>query len=339
MKAKQLFDRLINNWPVKAFCFAMALLLYVFYQSQSLEKKVVSVPLDVNTENGFVAVEPHPAVVAVTITGKGEELAQIRESDISAYLDLSYVSKEGKYNFPVLLALSSSASVVNPLEIKVTPESVSLAVEEEVSSYVDLTPLVKGKPAYGYELKSVKLSPEQIKITGPRSMVLNCKSLQTKSINIDGASKGFIDTVGIEKKGIFINHENVSVTAKIDLSEIMTSKTFDNITVNLTNINENLDYDAVERISLTLKGSLAELESFRPDTFMILGDCSEITEPGTYEIALKYIIPSYFTLSDDQVKSIPVTFVVSAPSEEKVSVTETPSGIIEEKIIDPGVMD
>ncbi len=337
MKAKQLFDKLIDNWPVKTFCFAMALLLYVFYQSQSLEKKVFSVPLDIQTDNGFVSVEPHPAVVAVTITGKAEELAQVRESDISAYLDLSYVFQEGKHEFPVLLALSSSATLINPLEIKVTPESVSLTVEEEISAYVDLIPLIKGKPAYGYELKSVKLSPEQVKVTGPRSMVMNCKSLQTRSINIDGATKGFVDTVGVENKGKFIRSENISVTAKLDISETKSSKTFENIPVNLTNVDSNIEVSQmIKSVSMTLDGSLVELERFRPSSFMILADCSEIHEPGTYEVTLSYIVPRNFSLSDNNVKTVPVTFVARSVEEEKITAADNYLGVPEEKVIDAG---
>ena len=149
MKAKQVFDKLIENWQIKAVCFVIALFLYVVYQTQSVDKKVFSVPLTVESKNGYVSIEPHPRTVAVSARGKAEDLAQVRESDLKAYLDLSYVSSDGSYDFPVLLNLSDSASVLNPLELKVTPEIVRLKVEEEITAFVDIVPLVSGKPSDG----------------------------------------------------------------------------------------------------------------------------------------------------------------------------------------------
>ena len=149
MKAKQVFDKLIENWQVKAICFVISLFLYVVYQNQSIDKRVFSVPLAVEAKNGFVSIEPYPRTVVVSARGKAEVLAQVRESDLKAYLDLNYVAKDGRYDFPVLITLSDSASLLNPLEIKVTPEIVSLRVEEEITSYVDIQPLLSGKPGYG----------------------------------------------------------------------------------------------------------------------------------------------------------------------------------------------
>ena len=134
MKAKQVFDKLIENWHIKAICFVIALFLYVIYQNQSVDSKVFSVPLTVESRNGYVSVAPHPRTVVVSARGKSEELAQVRESDLKAYLDLNYVYKDGTYDFPVLITLSDSASILNPLELKVTPEVVRLRVEEEVTS-------------------------------------------------------------------------------------------------------------------------------------------------------------------------------------------------------------
>lgn len=335
MKAKQLFDRLIENWPVKAFCFAAALLLYVFYQNQSLDKKVFSVPLNLVTNNGFVAVEHHPATVSVSIKGKPDELAQVREKDISACLDLSYVSEEGKFDFPVILTLSDSVSHLNPLEMKVSPESVSLAVEEEFSAFVDIFPLLKGKPGYGYELKSATVSPNQVKITGPRSMVMNCKGVQTLPVDIGGATKSFVHKSGVEQKGVSFKAENVSLAVKIDISETKVSKKFDNLPVNLTNIDPGLEVKLMTKnISVVMEGALVDLEHFRPSSYMVLADCSGIHEPGNYEVKLSYILPSNFSLAEGNIKTVPVSFVVRKVEEEKIAVTEAPNGVLEEKVVD-----
>lgn len=323
MKAKHLFERLTEDWPVKVVCLVVALFLYGFYQNQNLDRKVFSVPLRVETKNGFVPTEPHPAVVAVSVTGKADELAQVRDSDLRAYLDLSYVAKAGTFDFPVLLELSDSASILNPMEIKISPESVSLSVEEIVSGFADVSPLIRGKPASGYELRSVSAVPEQIEITGPRTMVENCKSIQTKSISVEGARKSFSADAAVEQRGMFISSAGTSVSVKVEIGEVQGSRLFKNVPVNLINIDPLLEIAAMTGdVPMTLTGSVIELDSFVPGTFTILADCRNIHEGGTFDIALSYSLPDNFALADGFVKSVPVTFVLRKGEPELPAVIE-----------------
>ena len=41
MKAKQVFDKLTENWLPKALCFIIAVFLYVIYQNQSVSPILV----------------------------------------------------------------------------------------------------------------------------------------------------------------------------------------------------------------------------------------------------------------------------------------------------------
>ena len=337
MKAKQLFEKLIENWQIKAICFVIALFLYAVYQNQSVDRKVFSVPLSVESKNGFVSVEPHPRTVAVSVKGKAEELAQVRESDLTAYLDLSYVSHDGRYDFPVLLTLSDSASVLNPLEIKVTPELVTLRVEEEITSYVDVVPLISGKPANGYLFKTATVSPEQIAITGPKTMVENCKSLQTLNVSMSDAKKNFSSKVRVENKGMFIKHEDVTVTVSVELEEMQTSKQFTKLPITVTHVSPELEVRALTKeVTVTLQGSLVALENYTADDLLVSADASDIIEPGTFYVNLSYAVPKAFTLADGYTKSIPITFAAkqteSEEDEEKITVVETSGGQLEEKV-------
>ena len=340
MKAKQVFDKLIENWQVKAICFVISLFLYVIYQNQSVDKKVFSAPLSVESKNGFVSIQPHPRTVAVSARGKAEELAQVRESDLKAYIDLTYVSKDGSYDFPVLLTLSDSASVLNPLELKVTPESVRLRVEEEITSYVDIEPLVSGKPAYGYSVKSVSVSPDQIAINGPKTMIENLKALRTLNVTTSNAKRSFTAKTKVEQKGLFIKHDDIDVSVTVEIEELEGSKKFTKIPVKIINLSPELEVSAkTNDVTVTLNGSLVSLDSFKPDEKFVTADVSHITSPGTFYVNLSYTVPKRFTMSDGYTKSIPVTFSVrqvapaqSEPDEEKITVVEDDTGKLDEKV-------
>ncbi|WP_296325883.1 CdaR family protein [Treponema sp. UBA3813] len=339
MKAKQVFDKLTENWLPKALCFIIAVFLYVIYQNQSVDTRVFSVSLGLEAKNGFVSVEPHPRTVVVSARGKSEELAQVRESDLKAYLDLNYVAKDGSYDFPVLLTLSDSASVLNPLELKVTPERVRLRVEEEVTAYVDINPLTTGKPAYGYGIKDVTVVPDQIAITGPKTMVENCKSLNTLGVTVSNAKRNFTSKTKVEQKGFFIKHEDLSVSVTVELEEMDGSKQFTKLPVKVLNLSQDLEVRAVTNdVTVTLRGSLVSLDSFKPDENFVTADASNIEEPGTFYVPLSFSVPKRFALADGYTKSVPITFTTKQTTsqtdavEEKITVVETDTGMLEEKV-------
>ena len=327
MKAKQVFDKLIENWQVKAVCFVISLFLYVIYQNQSVDSKVFSVPLTVESKNGFVSIAPHPRTVVVSARGKAEELAQVREADLKAYLDLNYVSKEGSYDFPVLLTLSDSASILNPLELKVTPEVVHLRVEEEVTSYVDVIPLVSGKPAYGYSVKNVSVSPDQIAITGPKTMIENCKSLQTLNVTTSGAKRSFTSKAKVEQKGLFIKHDDIDVAVTVEIEDVDGSKRFEKLPVKILNLSPELEIRAMTTdVTVTLNGSLAYLENFKPPESFVTADVSRITSAGTFYIELTYSVPKRYSLADGYTKTIPITFTLKSGASAENPVEEEKSG-------------
>ena len=342
MKAKQVFDKLIENWHIKAICFVIALFLYVLYQNQSIDTKVFSVPLSIESKNGFISVEPHPRTVAVSAKGKAEELAQVRESDLKAYLDLNYISKDGSYDFPVLITLSDSARVLNPLGVKVTPEIVCLRVEEEISSYIDISPLVSGNPAYGYAIKNITVSPEQIEITGPKTMIENCKSLKTLNVTSSGAKRSFTSKTKVEQKGLFIKHKDIDVSVTVEITEVEGSKQFTKIPVKTLNLSGDLEIKAMaSNVTVTLNGSLASLESYKPSDNFVTADLSRINSAGTFYVDLNYNVPKRFSLEEGYTKNIPITFRFKEHSqnsdserseEEKITVVESAGGSLDEKV-------
>ncbi|MBR1536703.1 MAG: hypothetical protein IJ630_07180 [Treponema sp.] len=324
MKAKQLFDKLIENWQVKAVCFVISLFLYVIYQNQSVDTRVFSVPLTVEAKNGFISVEPHPRTVAVSARGKAEELAQVRDSDLKAYLDLNYVSEDGSYDFPVLVTLSDTASVLNPLEVKVTPEKVHLKVEEEITSYVNIIPLVSGNPATGYSVKNVTASPDQLAIVGPRSMIEKITSLKTLNVTTSGAKRSFTSKTKVEQKGLFIKHEDIEVSVTVEIEEENGAKQFTKLPVKIINLSPGLEVRAKAKdVALTLEGSIPQLEAYTPGEDFVIADASKIEVPGTFYIDLTYNVPKRFKLQDGYTKNIPITFVQKQTiEEEKVEVEE-----------------
>lgn len=312
-----------HNWKKKITCFALALLLFVYNLNKdwTINGKAFKVPLKINTDEMVVSA-PFMPVVSFLVHGSGDNLRKLSENDFLAYVDTTYITTDGDYDFPVLLELSEEALSLDPLEIKVKPESVRLSLERRVSGFLNIEPLYGGTPAFGYEVTSVSIEPSQIEVSGPKSIVQNSKEIiaQTKTISIDGIKSSIEKKVHVNIPNAHLNAENTEVTVYIKVAPIKTSKTFDKIPVKLININPNIEISKQpEQISLTFEGNMADLENYKIQNNFVTADCSNINEPGTYNLKLNVNSPKYFTESPSNPKTISVVFNVKQNEDENIN--------------------
>ena len=308
MKASQIVDNVRKNWFPIVVCVVVALLFYLFYLFSTMDRKSFTVPLHTDSQNGMVAASSVPKSVKVTVRGKPESISTLHESDFSAYLDLNYLAKEGEVRLPVLITLSKNAMLIDPMEIKVSPEVVPLTVEEEIAAFVPVNPLVSGEPAHGYEQRSVSVTPTEVKVTGPRSMVQNCTRLQTRAVPIKGAKTDVTVSAALENPGVFLRVEQgatVSVTVKIGVET--TTKTFSAVPVNFSGLDAAFEPSgSIAPIKLTLRGTVLALENYTPRVSTVLADCGGIHEAGTFDVPLKFNLPSGVTV-ETAPKTVSVT--------------------------------
>ena len=147
MNKKRLLEKIIDNWIALAVCFVLALIIYFFYQMSTLDRKVFTVPLSI-VENGSMTAATNVnriKTVKVSVRARTEQLASVSENDFVACVDLSAQTKEGKFQFPVLVTPTDRLLLMEPLEITVNPDSISLNVEESIFRYVPLKPSTSGE--------------------------------------------------------------------------------------------------------------------------------------------------------------------------------------------------
>ncbi|MCR5724792.1 MAG: hypothetical protein K6G80_06895 [Treponema sp.] len=310
MKVNQLISNIQEHWPAKVICFIMALGLYVLFQVSSLDTKTFIVPLHVSAENGIVPAAPYPAEVKITVRCSKDDVLLLRESDFYAYLNADYLTDDGTYDLHVYTKLSGNALLVDPLEIRISPEAVPLTVEQQVSGYVPVSPLLAGNPAHGYEVKGTVVTPSQIKMTGPHNMVEKYRRLQTKTVSVEGISESQTFDVALETGSSFVRNDDVkTVSVQVTVEPVIIERTFENLPVNLINVPEGLEAKlSVETASLTLTGAQSELEKYAPTGFVFFVNCGSVTSTGIVELPLTVMVPGSFTVSDSVAKTVSVRF-------------------------------
>jgi hypothetical protein len=314
LRIKSIFERIAHNWPVKILAIAAAILLSQFYRNSTLEERYFSVPLKLMVDENYTPSTPYPHVARVSLRGPADEIFLILEDDIEVFIDLRERQNEGLYRAPVQFRKTGTASYVEPLEIRVEPAELTVALERKLRRSLAVFPNVVGFPEKGYELGQIFLNPERLDVEGPRSRISTLNTLITEPVDITGKTEDFFGRIAVEREDDLLNFPGgdiVEFTVKINESIIL--RTFEDIDIISLDLNPLLEIVSQEtRGTVKVQGNLALLEE--PGNIRITLDAGEIQQPGTYVIPTRVDVPLGVLVLEYEPRE--VTLVVSKYTEE-----------------------
>ena len=320
----RIIDKLRNEWPAKVICLVIAIFIYIFHQASLVEKKIFVVPLKIQNEGIVMPVGDVPSSVSVVVKAGENEIMSIQKNDITATINLNNIVKKGTYTVPVKIEISEKLLQFDILEIKLRQENIELDVEKVESKYVNIAPSIVGAAAHGYQVDSVLMTPSTALITGPESIVNSLNEIYTQRINVSNAETNFSTEVGFQNPSKFVSiGDSGPYKAEVSISQVQDEHTFEDVSVELLNIPDGLMVDGqVPKVSFTLFGKMIELEKFILLKNSVQANFSDIKEPGTYEIHLKYNIPSDIEIKNKSHDYISVKVVKKAESERQSDTSE-----------------
>ncbi|MCR5612271.1 YbbR-like domain-containing protein [Treponema sp.] len=307
MKAELILKKITYNWLPKCFCIGAAIILYLLGHTARLEHRTFSVPLATIEDGSLMSASSLPSYVNVTVRSESNSISSIASSDIQAVLDLSYYTKEGTYNVPVSLSLSSQVILSDPVELVVTPEVYSVKLEEKARKSVPIVVPLMGDPMHGYEVKEIKIYPQQAIISGPRSMVESCSQISTEELDLSESKDDFEEYKAVRNVNRHI--EIVSpqqVKANVIFQTSLVTKTFNNCPVFFGHLAPELEIEEKPEISFTVSGAELVLEKFYPSEYTVQADCSLISQPGEYELPVVIAVQDAFKLESQSLEKVKV---------------------------------
>jgi hypothetical protein len=116
--------------------------------------------------------------------------------------------------------------------LRVQPASVILSLDKLIQKHFPVKPVISGKIAAGYVLKSMKMDPEVITITGPQTILSQLDELRTHDIVIEGLSESQQRQVPLKLKPEIVDLiGETSVTASLQVVQETVRKTIYNVPV------------------------------------------------------------------------------------------------------------
>ncbi len=329
MNTRKMISRLTENWVAKVICVAAAILVYVFHQVAVLDHKTLTVPLEVVSEGLLVNETDVPSFVKVNVRCSADSIGAITAQGISAVLNLNHYTEVGDYDVPVTISVSKDLMLIDPLEVSVKPDYVSLTLDEKVEKYVSVKPSVSGEVSHGYFVKSVEIVPSTVKIIGPSKIVEKTNFIYSDKVNVKGASTGFSTEVGLDNINALVSAKveepfRVNVTIAPSPSDLV----FTGVTPKLISLDGNLENSStIPPLNFTLTGTVPMMEKFNLSEQSVVIDCSSIKSEGSYELPVLFVLPVNISVKEKSYEtvSLMISEKSSANAEENPSVNQETS--------------
>lgn len=320
MKKFNLNSRIFDDWPVKVVCVLFALLLYFFHQVTSLDSKNIAVPLQVESGGIVVPVNDIPHYIRVTFRGKPDDVSMLSENDIQVVLDVSSFVESGKYQVPLRTVVSKSASLLEPLEIILNPDTIEVELQKYGEKFIALEPTIIGDLPKGYELDAISLNPKFIYTSGPENLIGKIDKVITEPVALDGRTKDFVQKVyPINKNTHIFVDKNQEVEVFVAIKQKIETKKIIDIPIEISNLQPVFDAKLEQsKVVMSLKGLYSELENYSISKVYV--DASSISEIGTYTLPVLYQISDNLVLEH------------LAPNQVTVLVTEKQKTVEDEQV-------
>jgi len=182
-----MFREIFKNLEMKIVALILALMLWFHVTTERDYTEQLSLPVHyLNTPRGLVLLEEGPSRVIAAITGKGKELVKLH------FLGRPYVSldlRQARVGRNAL-SLSSENIVLPPRSLAqasgfLSPREVEVEFDSLVSKKVGVVARMASEPRGDLVLAGFfKVSPAQVRLTGPRSLVRPVKFLETEPVDL-----------------------------------------------------------------------------------------------------------------------------------------------------------
>jgi YbbR domain-containing protein len=217
----------------------------------------LTVPIEIlNLPKQTVIYNQYRKETKVTLRGPRTIMQEMRSRSLSLPIDLSQVKP------PDTVVISTDSL---PLQLpggvsvlRIQPASITLSIDELTEKDIPVQATTKGKLAFGYALQDITLSPENILVSGPRSLLDQQETLKTVPIDLAGKIKTETLPVSLALSSELMDLiGETTVAAKIIIQEKLVEKIVYDIPIHV------MDKDT--KLSVTLK----------PDTVSVFASLPE----------------------------------------------------------------
>lgn len=297
-----------KNFGKKTLAVLIAVILWFIANIEfDVEKRMDVRVKYANLSPDLIITNNPPQEISLRLRGPRSLLSSLTPTNVGVNLDLSDAVtgitrigiQENNINIPREVTV-----------VTISPSEITLNLDELMTAKVKIRPNVTS-PDQGFRLaEEPRVTPEEVTVKGPRSIVSGLEELETSPISLRGEKSKFSIQVPIQTPSALVNimeHELVRVT--VNLEEINLEKEFRNVEIRLRNF-ENLDYTLKDsmKADLVFDGPYSLINDLKSNDITVYIDSKELksTESGSHRlpVMVEYPNPDIIRLTEQKPNSI-----------------------------------
>lgn len=219
-----------KDWLLKFISLGLAIVLWYYVGGEDRVDKNVMIPIEIiNLPRDLVISNQFKKEIEVTVSGPRSLILEMTSRAITRQVDLSaatpgtMVIENDNEHIPVPRGITVQ---------RVQPSSIILSLDKLIQKKFPVSATTVGEVADGYSIKSLKIDPNVITITGPLTILSQFDELYTKAINLAGMKKSIQLQIPLELEPAIIELiGETSVTAELDIGLETVTKTMKGLVV------------------------------------------------------------------------------------------------------------
>ncbi len=215
---------------LKVLSIALAGAIWLTVGDQRAIERTMRVPLEFhNMPANLELMASPPESVEVRLRGPSGMIGRLLPGEVVAVLDLS-AARPGTRLFHMLTDQVRVPFGVNVAQVN--PAALPLTFEPAAARVVPIVPVGEGEPAPGFRIGRILSSPEQVKVIGPNSHVVNVVSATTEPVSVAKATTTVIDrvVVGVANELVRLQQPQ-SANVQVEIVPVAEDKRLDGVPV------------------------------------------------------------------------------------------------------------
>ncbi|HZO82785.1 MAG TPA: CdaR family protein [Candidatus Binataceae bacterium] len=235
---------------------------------------------------GMVIVNQHPDFVQIEVRGPRTLLSLLDPDRLMLRLDLAGVGV-GQAVFkigPDMFNVPRQTDVT-----RVSPSEIVLDIDRIAERQSPIHLNLRGKPAAGYRITSVKAIPSEVTLRGPSRYLAQIDRVQSAPVDLTDAKSDVMQMVDLRapREGVKIEGPT-TIEALVAIGAVIANREFHGLTVGVRDTDHKVKVDP-QRVSVTVRGPLNQLSKL--DLHGAVYVSADGAQPGAHRLAVQVALP------------------------------------------------
>ncbi len=225
---KPLFKR---KFFLRLFSLFAGVFIWMYVVSSAEIEVNLKAPLKIAIPKGLAISNEFVRVIEYRFKGPGLLVRKLLDREIKIDIKEEEYYKKGKYNYHINIENYNFKLPISVEQISVTPRELNLKLERIMHKTIRVKPNFAANILENFDVKDVKVFPDKVKISGPRSLIKKMNFVETKLIeDINLVSEGgFLTEINIHDPRLQLDEKNVNLSYSLHSKNV--SKTFRGIPI------------------------------------------------------------------------------------------------------------